>query len=278
MNKLQELQKWYNTGANFHKGVELCKKHQIRPDLIDVFQNGATQGNKKLLLQILTKEIALLPNPNSTLPSLNNPNSDEAKHTSIAKVKENFGMRAKYPELQLNESSDFIKLMFSEALATWDEIIKKHDNELFAAETDEQRFAIMQQLMETVEANDAAHKELRHYNDTGEILGKHPKFAEFAPNGKINAEVSTQYVETEEEWEKEFREMDAKDLLMKRNNLRSQISKTKKAIEQNLYNLENNLLPPSGEVPTGKEIDELKTKLTDLELKEQTASAILDEI
>ena len=238
MTKLQELQKWISSGANFHRGVELCKKYGIRPDLTNgIFTEGVTRGNKRLLLQVLTKEIAALTpsepeNAQAFCQTLRNPNTQRTDEIRI-KLQENFGMRARYPNLNLGEAPDFIKLMFSEALATWNDAVKAHDEKLIAAETDEDRFAIMTAIMTAIEANDAAHKELRHFNDTGEILGKHPKHADFVAPSEDVVENHDPENKTNEmsDLEKEFRAMEPKALLLKRNNLRSQISKTKKSLE-----------------------------------------------
>ena len=265
MNKLQELQKWESSGANFHRGVELCKKHGIRPDLTNgTFTEGAIRGNKRLLLQVLTKEIAALtpPEAETTAPFDNKYNLPSLNKIAEmhAKLQENFGMRVRYPNLNLGDAPDFIKLMFSEALATWNDAVKAHDEKLIAAETDEDRFAIMTEIMTAIEANDAAHKELRHFTDTGTILGEHPKHADFVTPSEDVVENHDHEDKTNEMsgLEKEFRAMTPQALLLKRNNLRSQISRARKKLEAT----------PDDE--------SLKTKLADLETAEKLASLILD--
>ncbi len=268
MNKLEELKKWDKTGANFHKGVELCRKHNIRPDLVnETFRDGASKGNKRLLLQIIKKEIALL-SPSGESTTVKTEQDEQKKAKQRAKLAENFGMRNRYPNIKLSEAPDFIKLMFSEALASWNETVEAHDEKLMAAETDEQRFTIMNEVMAAIEANDIAHMELRHFNDTGEILGKHSKYADFVKKGEnTESEKSEGNTETENleegapmsDQEKEFRAMDPTSLLMKRNNLRSQISKLKKALESDPDNSEK------------------KAKLAELETAEKLANSILDE-
>jgi hypothetical protein len=275
MDKLQELKKWESTSANFFKGVELCTKHKIRLDLIDTFRDGATKGNKKLLLQILQKEIAKLSNKNDNSESETpNPHPSEGlrkvKLAAIAKLNENFGMRARYPELNLNKAPDFIKLMFSEALASWDETVKLHDEELMNADTDAERLEIMERLMAAAQANDAAHNELRHYNDTKEILGKHPKYSDFSSPSERTGEASdfsgdkTDPEDTGKnnpmsDLETKLREMDKASLLQWRNNRNSKISKVKAKIQNN----PNNGL--------------FKTELQNLESERNLANAILDE-
>jgi len=267
MTKLQELQKWEKSGANFHKGVELCKKHGIRPDLTNgTFTEDATRGNKRLLLQILTKEIAALtpPEAKTTAPFDNKYNLPSLNKIAEmhAKLQENFGMRARYPSLNLGEAPDFIKLMFSEALATWNDAVKAHDEKLIAAETDEDRFAIMNTIMTAIEANDAAHKELRHFTDTGEILGEHSKYADFvAPSEDVVKNHDPENKANEmSDLEKEFYAIAPQALLMKRNNLRSQISKAKKSLEST----------PDDEI--------LAVKLAGLEIAEKLANSILDKM
>ena len=276
MNKLQELQKWLSTGANFTKGVYLCQKFGIRPDLVNgTFKDGATRGNKKLLLDVLKTETSKLsPADGGQEVDISHTGEGQGvdKQAQIReKIKENFGMRARYPNINLSDAPDFIKFIFAEALATWETTVKAHDEKLMTAETDEQRRTIMEEISNAFEANDDAHKELAYFNNTGKILGEHPKYTDYeilegnenpptpegnenppAPGGNENPLTN--------ELEKEFRAMEPTALLQKRNNFRSQISKTKKALETN----------PND--------DEKKTKLAELQESEKLATSILDEI
>lgn len=246
MTKLEELQLWEKKGSNFSRGVELCKKYNIRPDLVNgVFGQGPTKGNKRLLLQVLMKEkSALMPNALEKQP--------KDAHEVRAMLAERFSMRQRYPDIKLAVAPDFIKLMFSEALGTWDKAVYMHDENLVNAETDEERFTIMDALISEIEMNDAAHKELRHFNDTGEVLGEHPKYAEFYENEDAGED-------TMSELEKEFRSIDTADLMKKRNNLRTQISKARKALDAEPENAD------------------MKAKLEGLEAAEKLANDILSE-
>ncbi len=86
-----------------------------------------------------------------------------------------FSLKAMYPNLNLDAAPDQIKIMFADAIASWNRLCEAHDTELEAAETDEQRAAVMAVIVAADEENRAAHAELKHWNDTQTILGKHPK-------------------------------------------------------------------------------------------------------
>lgn len=231
MTKLEELQEWNATGANYHKGVALCEKHKIRTDLTNgTFKEGAIPGNKRLLMQIILKEIQTLENSFS-LPS-NNKKDVHSAVTVRAQLEENWGMKAKYPNIKLNEDTPrFIQQMFMEAMTTWGQAVKLHDEELVNPDaTDEERYAIMKKIATAYESNDAAHIELKHYNDTGEILGKHASITQNSTKTDPSAQ------------EKKLRKLSTAELVNTSNSNRLQISKTKSALSKKFTNELNNKL------------------------------------
>ncbi|WP_297095579.1 hypothetical protein [uncultured Draconibacterium sp.] len=86
-----------------------------------------------------------------------------------------FSLKTMYPNLLLDTAPDSIKIMFADVIASWNKLCEAHDTELEAATTDEERAAVMAKIVAADETNRAAHAELKHYNDTQTVLGKHPK-------------------------------------------------------------------------------------------------------
>ncbi|MHA7822464.1 hypothetical protein ACVVIH_06850 [Chryseobacterium arthrosphaerae] len=111
---------------------------------------------------------------------------------------------AQYPFLRTKECPDQFKILVSDAITAFDTYKAAHE-ELFEkvasvvepALSDDEIFTIANQLIEDFEENREIHAELKHYAETGEILGEHGIFADLQLERKINAmspaELSTRY-------------------------------------------------------------------------------------
>lgn len=179
---LKELQNWLRGNANYDQGIELYLKYggdrglaarTLRP-------KGACAANKRTLVFHIKKIIkgleALGVSTDDDQEDIVTTTTDPNQANGPKKVKlPEKGMAKLYPNVKLSECPDPIKLMFAEALGTWNKMCEAHDKELESAETDEERLAIMEDIFIAKEDNKLAHAELKHFNDTGKILGKHPK-------------------------------------------------------------------------------------------------------
>ena len=181
---LKELQDWLKGNANYSQGIELYVKYGGDRGLVarTLKPKGACAANKRTLMfhiKNIIKGLEPLVTPtDSEQPKTDNnqQGGNENSNDGPKKVKlPEKGMAKLYPNVKLSECPDPIKLMFAEALGTWNKLCEAHDKDLEAAETDEERLAIMEDLFIAKEDNKLAHAELKHFNDTGKILGKHPK-------------------------------------------------------------------------------------------------------
>ncbi len=194
-----ELHQWVENNPNWDDGIILLKKHGKENLVATHLSKGQFPANKKLMLSTIRglrdefkpQNIVTVPGADNiplqgdggeTTGGKTNPNQSPQTPTAPHPV---FSLKAMYPNLELDTAPDFIKLMFADAIATWNRLCEAHDTELEAAENDEQRAEIMAKIIAADEENQAAHAELKHWNDTHGILGKHPKMAAITEENEL---------------------------------------------------------------------------------------------
>jgi len=190
----RELKAWLDGNANYNQGVDLFVKHGGDKGLASrtLVPKGACAANKRLLLFKIKGMIedleaqgvqAMPPAGEQTADTQNQASGQEGggDNKNLNKVDlPAVGLRKLYPNIKLEECSDAIKLMFADSLALWNKLCKAHDTELADADSDEARFDAMVKIYEAKEENKLVHAELLHFNNTGNILGKHPKLEAIA--------------------------------------------------------------------------------------------------
>lgn len=131
------------------------------------------------------------------------------------KEKEGFKLFSQYPFLREKSCPNELKVLVSDSITAFHSYREKHE-ELFKMfeeknESKEKIYAIASELLNDFELNRSIHKELQHYRDNGEILGEHRALLEFKLQKEVDAMTG--------------------DVLAKaKNNLKSNISKKKKAL------------------------------------------------
>jgi hypothetical protein len=175
---VEELEAWKSGSSNYHVGIDLFLKYGGDNGLASrvLKAKGACPANKRLLKHKIEGQIAQLKllvaaeaiAPDNSQPETRN---SQPKTVELAQV----GLRKLYPNINLSEAPDEIKIMFANAIASFGKMIDVHDKELSDEMTDDERLAKLTELYEASEENKAAHAELKHFNDTGMLLGEHPK-------------------------------------------------------------------------------------------------------
>jgi hypothetical protein len=186
----RELKAWIDGNANYNEGVKLFVKHGGDKGLAarTFMPKGACAANKRLLLFHIKKMIkdfeslgVQVMDSTKSQPANTNQNEGGGQNGGGNKVDlPAVGLRKLYPNIKLEECPDAIKLMFVDSLALWNTLCKAHDTELADAETDDERLEAMTKIFKAKEDNKLVHAELLHYNNTGNILGKHPKLEAIA--------------------------------------------------------------------------------------------------
>lgn len=178
LEAVRELENWINGQSNYFVGIDIYLKYGGDKGLVarTLRPSGACASNKRLLLYKINglisefKPLIVAETTNSKV--VNVPDAT----TSVKRVElPQVGLRKLYPNINLSEAPDEIKLMFANAIASFGKMIDLHDKELNDDMTDEQRLEKLTELYEASKENKAAHAELKHFNDTGKLLGEHPK-------------------------------------------------------------------------------------------------------
>lgn len=178
---VKELESWLAGSANYNTGVELFLKYGGDKGLAarTLKPLGPVGANKRLLKFKIGNMIADF---KASIPATNqsvNPSTDQSLNPSDRQSQKTVdlpavGLRKLYPNINLSEAPDEIKLMFAEAIASYGKMVTT-SNELSDDMTEEERLAKLNELYLAREDNKAVHAELDYYNTTGKLLGEHPK-------------------------------------------------------------------------------------------------------
>lgn len=213
---IQELENWLRGASNYFTGLQLFLKYGGDKGFhARVFEpKGACRANKQLLkskIESMIADFKMLIPAETVVSESNNDQADdngtagtddETKNQSKRVELPAVGLRKLYPNLKLEDAPDEIKLMFAEAIATFGKVVTLHDKELTDDMTDDERLAKLTELYEANEENKAAHAELKHFNDTGMLLGKHPKLEMAAYKQNMEAVYKTDPVKVQKERDK----------------------------------------------------------------------------
>lgn len=123
-----------------------------------------------------------------------------------------------YPFLRDENCPVEFKILVNDAITAFTKAKEKHEvlqavGDKEEAENNEEIYAIAEDLLKNFELNREIHAELEHYAKTGEVLGEHEIFGDLRLQRKVDA-------------------MSMEDLAKARNNVKSNISKAKKKIEE----------------------------------------------
>lgn len=123
-------------------------------------------------------------------------------------------IREEFPFLKEDNCPDAIKLLVHDMFTEYDKYRAAHKRLSEAPENEDLDvlFTDAQTTVESYLSNRQIWEELEHYKEHGTILGAHPKLVEYT-------------------FQKEIEALDDAELLKKRNNARSNVSKAKKAFE-----------------------------------------------
>lgn len=127
-------------------------------------------------------------------------------------VKKSIKLREQFPFLSQDDCPDAFKILTADLGTTYDKYQKAHED-LFKDHPDNALAEAISDVVVPYKENKLIWAELEHYQKTGEPLGKHPIFKELARK-------------------EELRNMDGASLAKVQGNLKSNISKTKKAIKE----------------------------------------------
>lgn len=177
----------------------------------EAFQKGDLVLTMKLLEESTSAAVSLGETP-TELISL----KEEANYNNdIKKVPEGFKMtlklRDEFPFLKSPDCPVALKILVQDKLTAFDAYKAAHEA-LFTAENEKELLESAKDTVENYLMNRQIWDELNHYKETGEILGIHPVF-------------------TELNLQKEIDEMTPGDLAQEIQNVKSNISKTKKSIK-----------------------------------------------
>lgn len=202
---VEELEKWLSGSSNYFTGIDLFLKYGGDKSLAarTLRPAGACAANKRLLKFKIEGLIAQF-KPMVAAEAIAPDNSQPATRNTQPKTVElpQVGLRKLYPNINLSEAPDEIKLMFATALGNFGKEIDLHDKELSDDMTDEQRLEKLTELYATREDNKLVHAELKHFNDTGMLLGEHPKLEMEAYKQKMTELFQKKPVQVQKERDK----------------------------------------------------------------------------
>jgi hypothetical protein len=214
-----EISTWLSDpNADYWAGVKLYEKYG--PDIrlkLRVFPAGDFLGNKKTLryeLEKLVKKKSLLHSrsvkPVSTSPD--QPGKEVSEKVSIPKTNDGY-LRKEFPQLKFSDLPDDLKVLVVDKIALYHKANELREKK-FDAATDQERLDLNAGEIEARMENKLIWDELNHFQQTGKVLGKHPRFAR-------QKEIEKLALLTREQ------------LFKKKQNFPSSISKAKKAIKDN---------------------------------------------
>lgn len=215
---VEELEKWLSGSSNYFIGIDLFLKYGGDKGLVarTLRPAGACAANKRLLKFKIEGLIAqfkpMAVTEATTIPELFPEQRSVSKGVEGALPEPvegqkrvelpQVGLRKLYPNINLSEAPDEIKLMFATALGNFGKEIDLHDKELSDDMTDEQRLEKLTELYATREDNKLVHAELKHFNDTGMLLGEHPKLEMEAYKQKMTELFQKKPVQVQKERDK----------------------------------------------------------------------------
>ena len=126
-------------------------------------------------------------------------------------VKMTIKLRDEFPFLKSPDCPPVLKVLVQDKLNAYDAYKEAHEA-LFTAETEDELLQAASDTVENYLENRAIWDELNYYKENNEILGKHPIFEEMKLQEEVDAMVTA-------------------DLFKEHNNVKSNITKTKKSIE-----------------------------------------------
>jgi hypothetical protein len=228
---MEEIKQWLDDPSrDYFQGVKLYERHgdDVRLKL-RVFPMGPFLGNQRQLHYELEKiynsrggTVAAAPKPEKVKKQKAEPTQEptagpdqkpEPVKVPVPQVETMEGyLKKEFPKINYETLPDPLKVLVVDRIALFNKA--KHAREqMFAADSDDERGKWSRIQSESMIANKLIWKELHHYNQTGNILGEHPNFARM------------------KELEK-FQSMTREQLFKKKKNFASFISKANKAIRE----------------------------------------------
>jgi hypothetical protein len=178
---MEDLKQWLdNPSRDYFVGVRLYEKYgeDIRLKM-RVFPAGPFANNQKLLHYELDKEykrLAKQPAPAATHEKQQAPPpSIPLIPKETPRAPEEGYLRKEFPKLDFKNLPDDLKILVIDSRATWHQAQEAREKK-FAAESDEERLKWNIIEIENRMENRLIWEELNHYQLTGKILGKHPRF------------------------------------------------------------------------------------------------------
>lgn len=229
----QEILNWLKYDRTFLAGMNLLSRYsKARGLMASLNRQGESEYNNQLLRENLGSLIGLTvqdvkaicdqpvkkyqqEKPQETPVVVVDEPQFKTKEELIANIpeiaKKAIRLRDEFPFLKEKDCPNELKVLVSDMLSAYDAMKKAHES-LFTAETEEELLQAAKETVENYLENRAIWDELNHYKENKQILGAHPLFEE------INTF-------------KALASSTAAELAKKKGNVRSQITRLKKAIE-----------------------------------------------
>ena len=227
---MEELKKWLDDPArDYFKGVQLYARYGTDVRLKQrVFPAGPHANNQKLLHYELGKEferMSAAPMPlltseapkeqevpqNEILPETTPQEPTEGIQVPIPETTQGY-LRKEFPQIKFDTLPDELKVLIVDRIALFHKA-KDAREKKFEATTDEDRLKWNSIEIESRIENQQIWDELNHYQQTGGILGKHPRFERMKAIEKLQA-------------------LSREQLFKRKQNFPSAISKAKTAIRE----------------------------------------------
>lgn len=220
---MEELKSWLdNPGRDYFAGVKLYEKYGDDVRLkMRVFPAGPFINNQTLLHYELEKVYKTLSKTDKAETDKTILSRQEEKTEIIKPVlpviavqtdpKQGY-LRKEFPKLKFEDLPDDLKVLVIDARISYGKAQKARE-EKFNANTDEERLEHNLTEIENRLENKLIWKELNHFQETGMVLGEHPRFAQKKEIAKLQ-------------------ELSREELFKKKQNFPSAISKANKAIRE----------------------------------------------
>lgn len=227
----EQILNWLKYDRTFNVGIQLYIKYGFSLSLkASLNRQGETEYNNQLVRDELAKIAGIPPDELKAIISIpvhnyrqeeKTPDPVETKEPVFTTVEEVISnvpeaavkairLRDEFPFLNEEDCPNELKILVADMISAYERYRKAHEA-LFTAETETQLLESSKQAVEDYLQNRLIWTELNHYKENHEVLGEHPMFAEVQLFTELNS-------------------LSGADLSKKKGNVRSQITRLNKAI------------------------------------------------